>query len=400
MVTLYCVFSGFRQRFDWSITVNTIDVERSGVRSTEQQREASIEKARRAVMTYGWNSTSYQILNPGISHWFSGTNNAVTGFVACKGVLVVAGAPVSTEETLNEVAAEFERYAAKGNNRVCYFGAESRLEAIYSNSPNHAKVLLGAQPVWSPRNWEKIVAKHGSIRSQLNRARNKGVQVAAWPSEKVHDSQLLLDTVKAWLASKGLPPLTFMVEPNTLSRVNDRRVFVATRGDEVVGFVLLSPIATRNGWLFEQFVHTPGSPNGTVELMIDFAMRSLADDGAEYATLGLSPLSRRAQIDPFRNPLWLRIFLAWMRKHGQRFYNFDGLDAFKAKLRPESWEPIFAISNEPRFSFRTLRSIAVAFSGNAPVRLFIGGLWRAFATEIKWLRNALASSMVRGMISK
>jgi len=167
-------------------------------------------------------------------------------------------------------------------------------------------------------------------------------------------------------------------------------VFVATRGEKTVGFVLLSPVATRNGWLFEQFVHTPDSPNGTVELMIDFAMRSLAADGADYATLGLSPLSKRAEIKPFSNPFWLRLLLAWMRKHGQRFYNFDGLDAFKAKLRPEKWEPVFAVSNEPRFSFRTLSAIAAAFSGNAPVRLFFGGLGRALATEIKWLRQSVA----------
>jgi phosphatidylglycerol lysyltransferase len=79
-----------------------------------------------------------------------------------------------------------------------------------------------------------------------------------------------------------------------------------------------------------------------------------------------------------------------MRQHGQRFYNFDGLDAFKAKLRPEKWEPVFAISNESRVSPRTLYAIAAAFSGNAPVRLFLSGLWRALKTEIKWLRESIA----------
>jgi phosphatidylglycerol lysyltransferase len=90
---------------------------------------------------------------------------------------------------------------------------------------------------------------------------------------------------------------------------------------------------------------------------------------------------------PFDNPLWLRILLAWLRKHGQRFYNFDGLDAFKAKLRPEKWEPVFAVSNEPRVSFRTLYAIASAFSGNAPVRMILHGLVRSVATEAKRFRR-------------
>lgn len=359
------------------------------VERARQPRDFSFAEAHRIVMTYGWNSTSYQILNPGIRHWLAAANDAVTGFVSCGGVWVAAGAPVCAEERLKEVAAEFESDAAKENNRVCYFCAESRLEAVYSDSPDHAKVLLGAQPVWQPRNWAGIIARHKSLRAQLNRARNKGVQVTEWQTEKARNNPALVETLRAWLASKGLPPLTFMVEPDTLASLEDRRVFVATRGEKTVGFVLLSPVATRNGWLFEQFVHAPDSPNGTVELMIDFAMRSLAADGADYATLGLSPLSKRAEIKPFSNPFWLRVLLAWMRKHGQRFYNFDGLDAFKAKLRPEKWEPVFAVSNEPRFSFRTLRAIAAAFSGNAPVRLFIGGLWRALETEIKWLRQKI-----------
>ena len=126
-------------------------------------------------------------------------------------------------------------------------------------------------------------------------------------------------------------------------------------------------------------------PNGTVELMIDAAMRSLADGGYEYATLGLAPLSARAGVRPCQHPWWLRLLLAWMRLHGRRFYNFDGLDAFKAKLRPARWEPVFAIANEPRPSARTLYAIAAAFSENRPFALILGGLWKAVATECKWL---------------
>jgi phosphatidylglycerol lysyltransferase len=351
---------------------------------------SSLTRTRRIVLAHGWNSTSYQILNPGIRHWLSSADDAVVGFVSCFGVRVAAGAPVCARERLPEVAFEFERDATRTGERVCYFCAEARLEAIYKTSAQHAKVLLGAQPVWQPRNWSGLVAKHKSLRAQINRAHNKEVTVSEWSTEKAHNHPALLDCLRAWLSAKRLPPLRFLVEPNTLGRLSDRRLFVAERRSKVVGFVLLSPVRQRNGWLFEQFVHQPGSPNGTVELMIDSAMRALAEGGFDYATLGLSPLSTRAEVKLFRNPLWLRILLGWMRQHGQRFYNFDGLDAFKAKLRPEKWEPVFAISNESRVSPRTLYAIAAAFSGNAPVRLFLSGLWRALKTEIKWLRESIA----------
>jgi phosphatidylglycerol lysyltransferase len=245
--------------------------------------------------------------------------------------------------------------------------------------------------VWNPREWEGIVAGHKSLRAQLNRARNKGVTVTEWPAEKADNNPSLIECLTKWLDAKGLPPLHFIVEPDTLGRLFDRRVFVAERAGEVAGFIVLSPIATRNGWLFEQFPHAPGAPNGTVELMIDAAMRTLAEEDYDYATLGLSPLSVRANVEPFDNPLWLRIVLAWLRKHAQRFYNFDGLDAFKAKLRPSHWEPVFTVVNEKRISPGTLYAVAAAFSRNAPIKLVLGGLTRALMVEIKWLRQKLIS---------
>lgn len=342
----------------------------------------SLEKARRIILEFGWNSTSYQILNPGIKHWFSAAGDAVVGFVSCNGVRVVAGAPICAKERLREVAAEFEQEATRKKEYVCYFCAEARLELVYDGSPNHSKMLLGAQPVWQPRQWATIAAKHKSLRAQINRARNKGVTVAEWSTEKAQNHPELKACLNEWLSAKGLPPLHFLVEPGTLGRLFDRRVFVAERGNDIVGFVLLSPVIKRNGWLFEQYIHRPGAPNGTVELMIDAAMRVLAEGGYEFATLGLSPLSKRAEVAPFLNPLWLRILLKWMRAHGRRFYNFDGLDAFKAKLQPERWEPVFAISNEPNISIKTFYAVASAFSGNAPVRLIVRALLRAIKAEI------------------
>jgi phosphatidylglycerol lysyltransferase len=349
----------------------------------------SISHAREKILDYAWNSTAYQILNPGIERWFARDKEAVVGFVCAKGVRVAVGAPVCGLDDLPAVAAEFENDASRHHQRVCYFGAESRLESLYKGSETHAKVLLGAQPVWDPADWPGIIASNKSLRAQLNRARNKGVTVTEWPIEKAHANPTLAECLAKWLASKGLPPLHFMVEPDTLERLFDRRVFVGELDGKVVGFIVLSPVPMRNGWLFEQFPHVPGAPNGTVELMIDTAMRALAADGFDYATLGLSPLSVRATVEPFDNPLWLKIVLAWLRKHARRFYDFDGLDAFKSKLKPTRWEPVFAISNEEKMSPRTLYAILAAFSQNKPFRLVVSGMIKALSTEIIWIKRKM-----------
>ena len=343
----------------------------------------NFERARDLVMRYGWNTTCFQILNPGIEHWFSRQGDAVIGFVNANKYRVVGGAPVCALGRLTEVISEFEGEAASFGQRVCYFLAEARLESNLMGSPDHAFVLLGAQPVWNPSRWSEVIRSNKSLRAQLNRARNKHVKVTEWPIEQARDNPELKDCLASWLDSKGLPPLHFMVEPDTLGRLENRRVFVAEKQGAIVGFVILSPVPVRNGWLTEQFPHRPGAPNGTVELMMDAAFRAIAADNCEYITLGLSPLSKRARIEPFDNPLWLRALLAWMRKHGQRFYNFDGLDHFKSKLVPDYWEPIFAVSTEKQFSRSTLYAIGCAFTENHPYRVLAGGLKKAMAVEFR-----------------
>ncbi len=352
---------------------------------------SSLQHARELVLRYGWNSTCYQIINPGIELWFCHAPDAVIGYVRRGAVRVVVGAPVCAAEWVAEIAARFERDAAGAGDRVCYFGAEGRLDRLYRGSSGHAQVYLGAQPVWHPGGWSAIIEERASLRAQLNRARNKGVSVEEWSVARATADPELHRTLEEWLATRGLPPLHFMVETQTLERLFDRRIFVARRDGEVIGFLIASPVPERNGWLIEQNVRGSGAPNGTAELMIDAMMMTVAAEGSEYVTLGLAPLSRRAGIEERSNPLWLGLLLKWVRAHGRRFYNFDGLDAFKAKFRPDCWEPVYAISSEPSFSPRSLYAIAAAFSNGSPILLLLRAIRRALRTELQWLRARLTS---------
>ena len=91
-------------------------------------RRADADRARALVLAHGWNATAYQILNPGIEHWFAARGDAVVGFVDHAGTLVVAGAPVCSADRLLDVVGEFVDAARGARRRVCFFGAGDRLE--------------------------------------------------------------------------------------------------------------------------------------------------------------------------------------------------------------------------------------------------------------------------------
>lgn len=337
--------------------------------------------ARELVRAYGWNTTCSQILNPGIRHWFSQEGDAVVGYVRRAGVRVVVGAPVCAEERLDDALDEWHADADRARDGVCYFGAEARLRSRLGTCPGFANVVLGAQPVWTP---EGFLDARRSIRYQRNRARNKGVTVEEWPADRADDPRLW-GILEEWLATRGLPAMRFMVEPNTLAHLGDRRLFVAVQRERPVGFVVMSPVPARRGWLTEQFPRGQGAPNGTVELCLAEAVRAVAP-GSAFVTMGIVPLSQRAGVE-VGNPPWLDLVSRWARAHGRRFYDFAGLDEFKAKLDPDHWEPIYAISREARFSPRTLWAVASAFSDGSPLGAGARGLARAARQEWRWLTS-------------
>lgn len=342
-------------------------------------------RARELILAHGWNATAYQILNPGIEHWFSRAGDAVIGFVTQAGTRVVAGAPVCSADRLSDVVSEFGADAARDGAHVCYFGAGSRLENLVIPSGRWSVASLGAQPSWDPGRWPSIVATRASLRAQLNRARNKHVVVNEWKAQRAANDPDVRRCLAEWLADRRLPPLHFLVEPETLGRLEDRRLFVAEREGGVVGFLLASPIPARHGWLVEQIIRGHEAPNGTSELLLDAAMRALAADGAAYVTLGLSPLSRHSRFESGRMPRWLRLVLRWVRAHGRRFYNFEGLDRFKAKFAPDDWEEIVALADTPHFSPRALWAIAAAFAQGSPIALVARAVARAARQEARWI---------------
>ena len=330
--------------------------------------DASLAAAREIVLRHGWNATAYQVLNPGLDLWLASAADAVVGSARYGRTRVVAGAPVCAAERLDAVAQEFERAANAKGERVLFFGAGARLDRIYRGRPNHSIVSLGAQPAWDPMGWGSIVRRKASLRAQLHRARNKGVSVSEWPAERANRSGALRRVLGEWLATRGLPPLGFMATPDLFGRLADRRVFVAEQGSArgPIAFLVATPVPARGGWLVEQWPRLRTAPNGTTHLLVDAAMRAFAADGSRYATLGLAPLSEHGRPPGGDEAAWLRWTLAWVRAHGRRFYNFAGLEAFKASLQPDEWEPIHAIAQGPRFTPPMLHAVAGVFSGGSP----------------------------------
>jgi phosphatidylglycerol lysyltransferase len=262
------------------------------------------------------------------------------------------------------------------------------MRQLLGGSPAHSVITIGAQPVWNPAAWPQIVRSRRSLRAQLSRSTNKGVRIeSVSPAEAVRgaDNGEIRRTLLEWLQSRLLPPMHFLVEPEVLSGiVNDRLLLIARREERIVAFLVASPVTARNGFLIEELDRSPQAPNGTSELLIDAAMHRFADAGCTYSTMGLVAL---ADGTTGANPLWLRGLMHIARAHANRFYNFRGLERFRAKMHPAAWERLYVISNERRFSPQALYAVGGAFSGISPVRAIGLAVVKGAREELTTLRR-------------
>ena len=336
---------------------------------------------------HGWDATSFQTLEPGFQYWCDGAD-ACVAYVDTGRAWVAAGAPIANHVRIAATAGRFLAAASAAGRRAAFFATESRFVA---DTPSLRALAIGEQPEWDPASWHDTITGATSLRAQLRRARAKGVsvrQASPWElRDRSHATRRHVEVLIArWLAERALPPMGFLVDVNAFLYLDERLCFVAEREGRLVGFLAAVPVYARKGWLFENLVRDPTAPNGTTELLFDAAMRTVAAAGSDYVTLGLAPLAGEV--------LW------WLRlaREVSSLYDFQGLAAFKSKLRPTTRAPMFISYPPEQGALRIVLDTLTAFAGGHVLSFGAAALLRRTRREGSAVRST--SSIRRGRSSE
>ena len=199
-----------------------------------------------------------------------------------------------------------------------------------------------------------------ALRIAHRRAERDGLRFEVVPAEGVDAILPELRAVSnAWLAQKHTREKGFSLgcfDPNYLRQLP---VAVVRRDGAVVAFANLLAGADHQEIACDLMRYRPGTHPSLMEfLFVELLVWSKAA-GWQWFDLGMAPFSgldNRALA-----PLWSR-FGALVFKHGENFYNFQGLRLFKEKFHPV-WEPRYLASPGGVVLPRVLANVATLVSG-------------------------------------
>lgn len=293
--------------------------------------DADRQRALAILRGHAWTTVSFQLLESDFAYWFDG-DDAFVAYVDTGAAWVAGGAPIACAARLAEVGRRFTEAAEAAGRRACFFGCEQR----FVDASCLPSLMLGEQPIWSPAAWTERLAQLPSLRAQLRRARNKGVttRVVTQLDETLRSQ--IVELAARWLATRKMAPMGFLVQLEPLRAESERVLIVAEQGGELIGFLSAAPIYARRRLFVEDVCRAGRAPNGTTELLIDAAMSEAGARGDHAVTLGLAPLA--GGVPPL---------LKLARTLSSPLYDFRGLHAFKSKLRPERWEPVYLCGDRP-----------------------------------------------------
>jgi phosphatidylglycerol lysyltransferase len=211
--------------------------------------------------------------------------------------------------------------------------------------------------------------RNKAFRASLNHVRKRGltfrvvepIDVPALLSE-------LQDVSDEWLAMKGAAEKGFSLgffDPDYLRHFPiavlefDGRVQAFTNLWCGPGRIEISPDLLR---------HRVDAPNGAMDALMVHVIQWAREQGYEWLNLGVAPLSG-VQRSPTGHT-WSHV-ARFVYGHGARFYNFQGLRAYKEKFDPE-WTPRYVVHSGNLALPRVLADVTALIAGGYR-RLFVAG---------------------------
>jgi phosphatidylglycerol lysyltransferase len=295
---------------------------------------------------------------------FSDSGRSLIMFGAHGGTWIALGEPVGPADERQEILWRFRELCDRYGTRP----------AFYNVTPESMPQLVELGLTFQKLGEEALVPldtlsieglKSRNLRYKLRRLRREGCRFEIVPVAEVPG---ILDALAAisdeWLKSKNLREMGFSLGRFDRAYMLNFPVAVVRVGDRIVAFANVWMSGDRRELSIDLMRHAADVPHGIMEYLFFELMLWGKEQGYGRFSLGVVPLAglERRRLAP----LWSQAG-AFLFRHGEHFYNFQGLLRFKAQFGP-LWEPRYLAAPGGFALPRVLGDVTLLISGG------VGGL--------------------------
>ena len=287
--------------------------------------------------------------------------------------------PIGNPAAHSELVWRFVELARRHGGRAVFYEVPGESLSIYADAGLSA-FKLGEEARVRLDAFDLKGSRRASIRTALNKTERDGIVFELLPVERVGDVMDELERVSAaWLAEHAVREKAFSLGAFERGYIAAQPVAVLKRQGRILAFANVMTTGKKEEATVDLMRFDPEAPNGSMEVLFARLLVHFKQEGYTWFSLGMAPLAGLSE-NPAA-PIWHRVGRA-AYDHGEAFYNFRGLRAFKNKF-----DPIWAA-----------RYMAVA-GGLSPllaiadVTVLIGGGIRGVISKVKhlWFRLGLAA---------
>jgi phosphatidylglycerol lysyltransferase len=203
-------------------------------------------------------------------------------------------------------------------------------------------------------------APRADLRQTHRRAQREGATFEVVPAERIQQLMPQLQRISdAWLAAKSTGEKRFSVGAFSPEYVRQFPVAVVRSQGELCAFANLWTTGTRAELSVDLMRFDPKAPRSAMDYLFVELMLWGQREGYGWFNLGMAPLSG-LEAHPLA-PAWHRVG-NFIFRHGEHFYNFEGLRRYKSKFDP-TWEPRYLVAPGGIALPRVLVDVSVLIAG-------------------------------------
>jgi phosphatidylglycerol lysyltransferase len=317
-----------------------------------------IERARRVIETSD-NTLANAALAGDKRLLFSEAGDTFVMYQIAGRSWVALGDPVGSEKGAEELVWRFREISDHHGGETVFYQASSDRLSLYVDL-GLAALKIGEEARVPLPEFGLEGSARADLRQAHRRAERDGATFEVIPPERLNEILPTLQELSdAWLASKSTSEKRFSVGAFSPDYLRHFPIALVYCEGAPAAFANLWTTGTRDELSVDLMRFGPDAPRSAMDYLFIELMKWGKAGGYRWFNLGMAPLAG-LETHPLA-PAWHRVG-NFVFRHGEHFYNFDGLRRYKAKFDPV-WEAKYLVARGGISLPRVLVDVSVLIAG-------------------------------------